>query len=284
MQIRKTRDYQEIKVRALQIRELFRRQGIQFHTSSAIGVLLKDAEALADDFISGKSSGDSEFQILLNAAHLDRMADALLMLEDEPNCNAYLNKLTSTNLNFLGRTPSHAKDIFWEIELWALLKRNCSNVRLIDPPDIILDTADGPLAIACKKIYSKKNVARQLSSAVKQLEKFDGIGIAAINIDDLVPEDSLLRSQTSAEVLKYIDAENVRFLSSCHRPIKQYFESGRLSAVAICTSLLVDVTNDGTRFNNAKQMTIWAWPGVSTAVSNRMKYFAEALGVPIEYQ
>lgn len=99
-----------------------------------------------------------------------------------------------------------------------------------------------------------------------------------------MPEDSLLRSQTSAEVLKYIDAENVNFLSSCHRPIKQYFESGRLSAVAICTSLLADVTNDGTRFNNAKQMTIWAWPGVSTAISNRMKYFAEAIGVPIEYQ
>lgn len=159
-EIRATRDYQEIKVRALQIRELFRRQGIQFHTASAIGVLLKDAEALADNFIAGESgeSGDSEFQILLNAAHLDRMADAILMLEGESNCNAYLNKLTSTNLNFLGRAPSHAKDIFWEIELWALLKRNCSNVRLVDPPDIILDTTDGPLAIACKKIYSKKTL------------------------------------------------------------------------------------------------------------------------------
>ena len=280
-EIRTTRDYQEIKVRALQIRDLFRRQNIQFNAASAIGVLLKDAEVLADTFIAGQS-GASEFKILMNAAHLDRMADALLLLEGEANCNVYLNKLTSKSLNFLGRIPSQAKDIYWEIELWALLKRNFSNVRLVDPPDIILDTPDGPLAIACKKIYSKKNVARQLSSAVKQLEIFDGIGIAAINIDDLVPADALLRSKTTVEMLRFIDAENIRFLSLCHRPIQQYFENGRLSAVAVCTNLLAEITHDGTRFNNARQMTIWAWPHVPPAVSNRLKSFATAIGVQIK--
>lgn len=282
-EFRAKRDYQEVKDRALQIRELFRRQSITFHATSAIEELLKDAEALEGNFIAGKS-GASEFQILLNAAHLDRMVDALLLLEGDSNCRAYLNKLTSASLNFLGRTPSHAKDIFWEIELWAILKRNDPNVRLVDPPDIIIDTDDGPLAIACKKIYSRKNVARQLSSAVKQLKLFGGIGIAAINIDDLVPGDSLLRSRTSAEMLKFIDAENIRFLSSFERPIRSYFENGRLSAVAICTSLLAEVTNDGTRFNNAKQMTIWAWPGVPAVVANRVKYFAKTMGIPIEYK
>lgn len=280
-QFRATRDYQEIKERALQIRELFRRHNIQFHTTSAIGVLLKDAEILADNFSAGQS-GTSDFQILLNAAHLDRMADALLLLEGEPSCKVYLNKLTSKSLNFLGRTPSQAKDTYWEIELWALLKGNFPNVRLVDPPDIILDTPDGPLAIACKKIYSKKNVARQLSSAVKQLEKFDGMGIAAINIDDLVPEEVLLRSRSTAEMLRFIDAENIRFLSTCQRPIQKYFENGRLSAVAICTNLLAEITHDGTRFNNARQMTVWAWPHVPPPVSNRLKSFATAIGVQIK--
>lgn len=281
--LRTKRDYQEIKTRALRIREFFSQRRIQFHATSAIGVLLNDAETLADTFLGGQSRA-SEFQILLNAAHLDRMADALLLLAGESNCDVYLNKLTSRSLNFLERNPSHAKDIYWEIELWALIKRNCSNVRLVDPPDIILDTPDGPLAFACKKVYSRKNVARQLSSAVKQLVPFDGIGVAAINIDDLVPENSILRSRTSAEMGQFIDAENIRFLSSCRQPILKYFESGRLSAVAICTSLLAEITSDGTRFNNARYMTVWAWPNVPEVVSSRLKFLAKAMGVSIEYQ
>lgn len=281
-EFRAKRDYQEVSNRARQVRELFTRQNVTFHPTSAIGGLLKDAEALERNFIAGKA-GEPEFQTLLRAAHLDRMVDALLLLEREPNCRAYLNKLTSASLNFLDRTHSPAKDTFWEIELWAKLKGNDPNVRLADPPDIIMDTAAGPLGIACKKIYSRKNVAHQLSSAVKQLKPFCGIGIAAINIDDLVPGDSILRSRTAAEMLQYIDAENVRFLVSCEQPVRKYFESGRLSAVAICTSLLAEVTNDGTRFNNAKQMTIWAFPSVPAVVSTRIAAFAKALGVPIGY-
>lgn len=280
---RTSRNYIEVKNRALQIRELFRRQNIQFHSTSTIGALLTDAEALSDSNPASKF-GATEYQMLWNATHLDRLADALLLLEGEPNCNVYLNKLTSNSLDFLKRGTSHAKDIFWEIDLWAILKRKSNNVRLIDPPDIILDTPDGPLAIACKKIYSRKNVAHQLSSAVKQLEQFDGIGIAAINIDDLVPEESILRSRTSAEMVQFMDAENIRFISTCRQPIRKYFESGRFSAVAISTSLLAEVTHDGTRFNNSRQMTIWAWPNVSKIVSSRLEFFAKVLGVEIEYQ
>lgn len=76
------------------------------------------------------------------------------------------------------------------------------------------------------------------------LGPFDGIGIAAINIDDLVLKDSLLRSGSFAEMRRFIDAENIRFLSSCQQLIRRYFENGRLSAVAICTSLLAEITND----------------------------------------
>ena len=283
MALRLTRNYQEIKARANQIREFFRQRGIPFDPKSAIDVLLTDAESLADIFVAGQS-GSSANQSLFNAAHLDRMADALLLLAGEPNCNAYLDKLTSNSLNFLERSPSHAKDIYWEIELWATIKRNYANVRLVEPPDIVLDTPDGSLAIACKKIYSMKNVPRQLSSAVKQLAPFNGVGIAAINIDDLVPAGSMLSSPTAAEMNRFIDAGNIRFLSSFQRPILKYFESDRLSAIAICTNLLAEITRDGTRFNNARQMTVWVWPNLPVAVTNRIKFLADVMGAQMEYE
>lgn len=281
--VRTPRNYAEVRARSLQIRELFRRKNIQFNPASDLGVLLKGAEALADKYDAGQLDA-SDFHILLKAAQLDRIADALLLLEGELNCESYLQKLTSKSLNFLERSPSYAKDIYWEIELWSMLKKKCASVRLVDPPDIVLDTPDGTFPIACKKIYSSKNVARQLSAAVKQLEPFDGAGIVAVNIDDLVPGDSILRSATYAQMAQFIDAENVRFISSCHQPIQKYFGSGRLSAIAVSTSLLAEVVNEGTRFNNARQMTIWARPNAPAVVASRLDYFANVLGASIESQ
>lgn len=280
IQTRSTRDYEEVGERAAKVRELYNRRNIRIHPESSLGVLLRDAEKLAGRYAAGHSDA-SDFKDLFNAAHMDRMASALLLLESETNCDEYLNRLTSANLNFLDRDASQAKDYYWEIEFWWLLKRAYPKVRLIDPPDIILDTPDGELAIACKKIYSRNNAARQLSKAVKQLKPFNGVGIAAINIDDLVPEAVRLRSQNTAEMGRFLDDLNVQFLRSCHTPIRRYFEGGRLSAIAVSTSLIAEITNEGTRLNNARQMTIWAWPNVPQAVSRQLNHFAQVLGVTV---
>lgn len=279
-QSRMTRTYEEIKARAAEVSDLFKRQGIPVHPKSAIGVLLKDAELLEAKYRAGESDATA-FSALFNAAHMERVASALLMLEHEPNCDTYLKKLTSTSLDFLDRNPSHAKDIFWEIELWWTLKRASADAKLVDPPDIILNTPDGPLAIPCKKIYSEKNVARQLNSAVKQLKQFDGVGIAAINIDDLAPERSILSSPTAGRMGQFIDTQNVNFMERFRVPIQRYFDAGRLSAIAVCTTVLAEVTEEGTRLNNARQMTIWAWPDVPPVVKKKLEYFARVMRASI---
>ncbi len=144
---------------------------------------------------------------------------------------------------------------------------------LVDPPDIICRFNGAKIAVPCKKIYSVANVEKVLSNAVKQVEaKFD-YGIAAFNLDDLLPEDAILSANTNDEAGKILDDFNVTFLRGQERHFRKYLESSRLLAAHISTAALATLKNESPGLTNVRQATIWTIPGLPHDKERQLKRF-----------
>ncbi|MDR7009671.1 hypothetical protein [Paraburkholderia strydomiana] len=110
------------------------------------------------------------------------------------------------------RPPSQGKDALWELNLLALFRRLGVQAKLLDPPDIVANFGFGEYPIACKKIYSEKGVEAQMRKGAKQLAPYQGGGLVALNIDDLIPEDVLLKTESAATAGGYLDRLNMSFI------------------------------------------------------------------------
>jgi len=198
--------------------------------------------------------------LLFRTALLDRIADAALPLLDVPDRKHFLSALLTGSLDLLDRKRSHAKDVLWELELWTILKRRLFNAALEEPPDIVVNFSKSKIGIACKKLYSEKHVQNVLSQAVAQIESSFDFGIVAVNIDDLLPANRILRVPTQDAMSQYISDLNARFLGAHERHFRKYLSSGRVISVLISTSVLTDVYCATQRFNNARQSTVWTIP------------------------
>lgn len=77
----------------------------------------------------------TENAIAFRASQLNviSLADTLILLNDEPEKGKFLKEILSGSMNFFERDRSHAKDIFWEIETWAKIRKRLDSVYLSDP-------------------------------------------------------------------------------------------------------------------------------------------------------
>jgi hypothetical protein len=216
---------------------------------------------------------------LFSVALFNRIADAVLPLGAVRERTRYLIALNSGNLDLLQRTKSHAKNVLWELELWSILRRRNFDTFLEEPPDIVVRFEDSKIGIACKKLYSDKHVQNVLSQAVAQIEPTFDFGIVAVNLDELVPPDKILRTPTPEEMSQYIDSLNSRFLSSHERHFGKYLRAGRLISAFISTCALADVYRGRTRLNFARQSTIWTISGLRPDKERAlMKFYNQLMG------
>jgi hypothetical protein len=194
-----------------------------------------------------------------------------------PNCGKYLGALVSGSLDLLKRKKSSAKNIFWEVELWARMKKRGFDAELRDPPDILLDFRGVTIGIACKKLYSEKHVQNVLSQAVSQIEDNCDFGIAAINLDDLQPEDMILSQPSHECALEFLAQKNQEFMLRHRHVFGKYLSSGRLLSVLVSTTIVADMYKDKPKFNEAHHSTFWTIPGLPADKERPLNLFYHQL-------
>jgi hypothetical protein len=268
--------YLQIKEKTLAIEKLYEESNVPLAQTSKLARLTGVAKALSDAWLMGQE-GELSVDVLFRVTLLDRIADAVLPLRAVPDRTRFLTALTSGNLNLLQRKKSHAKNVLWELELWSILKRRDFDASLEEPPDIVVSFEDSKIGIACKKLYSDRHVQNVLSQAVAQIEPTFDFGIVAMNLDELVPPDQVLRTPTQEAMSQYIDDLNSHFFNSHERHFRKYLGSGRLISAFISTGVLADVYRARTRLNYARQSTIWAISGLPPDKEQALKNFYDRL-------
>jgi hypothetical protein len=270
--------YLQIKEKALAIERLYEESNVPLAQTSELARLIDVAKALSDAWLMGQED-ELPVDALFRVALLNRIAEALLPLRAVHDRARFLTALNSGNLDLLQRKKSHAKNVLWELELWSILKRRNFDAFLEEPPDIVVRFGDSKIGIACKKLYSDRHVQNVLSQAVAQIEPTFDFGIVAMNLDELVPSDKILRTPTQKAMSQYIDALNSHFLSSHERHFRKYPREGRLISAFISTGALADVYRARTRLNYARQSTVWTVSGLRPDKERAlMKFYDQLMG------
>lgn len=271
-----SRTYLQIKKKAEALEGLYAASDVTLPPTCDLAHLIADAKALSDSWLLNRVD-NLPIELLCSVAHFDRIAEAILPLKRVSDRTRYLTALTSGSLNLLKRMRSNAKDILWELELWSILQRRSFDAVLCEPPDIVVTFEVSKIGIACKKLYSEGHVQNVLSEAVAQIEATFDFGIVAVNLDDLMPENKILRAPNEKTMSQVIIDFNARFLELHERHFRKYLAPGRLIAALVSTSVLADVYHSRTRFNNAWQSTIWTIPGLPPDKDKQLRRFYDQL-------
>lgn len=261
LSVRSKSNFLDIKNSALEIENLYKNSGVRLDVRSGIGQLIKHAKELSNIWLLGKEN-DFSYKNFFLSMHLDRIAKNILLLENVPDKIQFLKRLKSGSLNFFQRDKSEAKNTLWEIEVWAQLQKRIRLVYLEEPPDVVVRFEDSKIGISCKKVYSENHVQNILSKAVEQIEKEYEFGIVAINIDDLLPPDVVLKMESSDAVIERLHGFNADFINRHIRHFTKYFSQTRIISVIVSTSLIADVPPERPRFRNTFQWTVWAVTGL----------------------
>jgi hypothetical protein len=274
--VRSKTNFLEIKNRATQIEDIYEIANIKLPQNSSIGVLIKTAKDLSDNWLLGNKN-DLNYHMVFLSMNLDRLADALILLNNEPEKHTYLKELLSGSLDFFKREKSHAKDVFWELEVWEKIRKRLDSVYSQEPPDIVVDYEDSHIGISCKKLYSEKHVQNVLSQAVSQIEKEFEFGIVAINIDDLLPPDVVLKMESSDAVTERLNQINTEFINRHVRHFSKYLSASRIISVIVSTSIIADVPTEKPQFRNTYQWTVWTISELKETHKVQLKKFYQTI-------
>ena len=254
----------DLKRKGGDIKALFANSNVILTPNSGLQKLINDAAKLSDDwFLSLDSKVD--FKLLLNALYLDRIADSILLLSslDIEERKTHLEKLKRGSIELLKREKSISKDKLWELELWRILKTKIDSVFLDEKPDIVIKLNGSKIGIACKKLYSEGHVQNVISKAVNQIEKDFKFGAIAINLDDLIIGESILRINHHIEARNVLQKFNTDFITRHDRHLRKYLESQRIIAFIVSTSIPIENRIEEPKFSYAFEWTAWSLPNIS---------------------
>ncbi|MGB8225835.1 MAG: hypothetical protein WCE45_03055 [Sedimentisphaerales bacterium] len=264
-------DFQKLKDKAVEIENLYKKANIVLRPDSELGRMIQNTKDYCEFRSLGKPCSWNSFFLCL---HLDRLAKAILPLqnEDQQTQCLYLEKLLSGTLDFFKREKSEAKSFLWELEVWSWLREKTKNVKL-EEPDITVNYSGSRIGIACKKLYSEKHVQNVLSEGVGQIEKEFEFGIVAINIDELLPENSVLKAENTNIASEIIQKNNDIFLNKHSRHFEKYFSKSRIISTIISTSVLIDIPSQKPQFSNMYRRIVWTVSGLSIKHKEQLDNF-----------
>lgn len=220
-----------VKHRGISLQNLYHQNGLAINPTSGLAQLIGDATNLSDSWFCNDMSGVTALH-LFSAAQLDRIATAALPLGMSDKAKALLTDLLSGSLDLLSRANSKAKNTLWELELWQVFSKLGMSASL-EEPDIVVSFEGARIGIACKKIYSERNVSKVLSQAVSQIEGAFSFGLVALNLDDLTPPNTILKAASINQISETIAGLNFEFLKRHERYLRNYLEPGRAIAILV---------------------------------------------------
>ena len=267
--------YAGIRARTLSLRERFRFHGLDPRNSQSLTRILDMTDSMWDSWNRG-AKDEITFPHLWAAAHAERITTAALSAPRGQSSGYLFRDLLKGSLDLLGRTQSKAKDTLWELELLGILVSHDIDAAPGEP-DLSVRFFGAPVGFACKKIYSERNVSKVLSNAVAQIEREGRFGIIALNLDDLLPANTILRAQTMSDMTAILAERNYAFLRTHERNLRRYLTPGRAISVLVSSGTIADVENAKNRFLNARQTTVWQIPGIPEAKAEQMNKFLSAM-------
>lgn len=259
---------------ALALKTLLEANGLSIGKSPTLFKLFNDTISRSEARDTGTLDRMS-YEHVFSAAQMERIAKAARILSTVPNARTHLIDLLAGSINLLDRERSKAKDTLWELELLRMLLDIGINAQLGEP-DLVLEFEGAKVGVACKKLYSEANVSKVLSRAVSQIERGFDFGIVALNLDDLLPANRLLRAPTIESMTGVLEGRLNAFMQKHERHLRRYLEPGRAMTVLVSCAALADVSSANPRFLNARQSVAWHIPGLPSANDQQMANFIEA--------
>lgn len=265
--------YELIAQRVRLVREVLIERNIRVRSGSSLSQFLSQAEILDQQWHDGTATS---IEVLRDAAHVNRLALAVLALRDDPAIKEPLHRMASNVMMPDTRQQSRGKDALWEIVLLAHLRDIGVEARFEDPPDIVvmLDGVDYP--IACKKVWTERGVKEHIRKASKQLRRFGNGGVIALNLDDLVPPGKLLRHDDRESAGSFLDQFNLGFIERHRSVLQQAVMDGHCDGVWVSVCTATDLVAEKTRFNLYTQTAIWHLSDASEASKARLLRFTQA--------
>lgn len=266
--------YKEISTLAEQARAIFQSRGIRLHRDSSLGRILRAANDLSTSWDQGKRMGS--IHKILGAAQANRVARAVIAAADEINALESLRRIAGNQMDLMGRVQSQGKDL-WELELRDMLRRRGVEAELVDPPDIVATVAGFAVPIACKKIYSEKGVEAQVRKGVKQVEAHGVGGLVALNIDDLLPGDSILKRRNHISASTSLGVFVRQFIERHRFTLQRYVAEGRCDGIFISATCVCDLDEGAPRFSTVTDTTLWSLQNLTPDAAQRFAVLRSVL-------
>ncbi len=241
------------------LHEQFAQFGLDLNKSRSLSRYLSYASIMAD-FEENESSTKPSFSNLLGALHLHWIGEAVLSGTIPTEFKNKLEELLDGDLDLLKRNRTRAKDTLWEFEVRNVLARG-NILSRFEEPDLVISSSPTPIGIACKKIYSEKNLGKTVSIAVEQIERRGQEGVIALNIDDLLPADVLVKVPNSIRAINHFRRRCEEFIERHERIFLRYLEAGRCLFVMVSSGGFVDIPDSIPRLNAVRQSLSWRVPG-----------------------
>lgn len=258
-------NYKDTHIQSKYIQDIFDDNNVEINTQSYLSKLLSNT-------FKNYNDKNTPYEVF-DALYVNRIYSALLNLEDYHYRDKFLKDLLKGTLDFMERTPSHSKNILFELEVAGSLRKIFKDTYL-DEPDIVVPFKDGNVGIACKKIVSEHNFQNLLSKAVKQIKVNNFIfGIVAINIDNLLPEKTILNTSTISQASDILHQKNMEFIKKHSKRFFKYLEENRIISVLVVSSTIVDIKDGNPRFNNISESTMWTIQSLGVEHKNKLKKF-----------
>lgn len=264
--------YREVAVKAQFVRETLANRGIVLRNGSALFRLLKQADQLSEAWDQQREADPT---ILCEAAHVNRLADSVKALPDEPGIQEALKRMAGSVMQSDDRTISQGKDALWEVALLAEFRKAKLTSRAAEP-DILVNCGFGDYPVACKKIWSEKGVANQVRKASKQLRPFQNGGIIALNLDDLVPAGRVLVQECGRDALQFLNFFNKDFVDRHRDVLKRAVFEMKCDGFIVSTTTPAVLFQEDPPFNLITQKLLWNIKEATLDSLSRFNSFALA--------
>jgi hypothetical protein len=269
-----TDTFDEVSAKANQVRVGLKDLGIKLRAGSALWQLLRQADTLSLVWAQGGKPGN---EVVWDTLHVNRLADAVINLLDEPGIELALKRMAGSVMQPEDRSFSQGKAALWELILLSFLKNRGFSVKAAEP-DILVDFGFGEYPIACKKSWSEKGVEDHIRKAAKQLAPFRNGGLIALNLDDLVPPGYGLTVPTLDQAGIKLSLAQQAFIEKHKGLLAKAVIEGKCEGFIISTTVNAVLTEEKTQPNLVSNFTVWSDTG-SPEVSDRFIAFQHAVSV-----